>query len=340
MTEQYRLDLDCLQLTEASKTALIAALKEKAPASPRTKKAWRYVFAAAAVICILVLSVSAVALSPILEGYFGDSPGYRQSSIALGEAVTKNGWTMTITDCVADKYNLLFGLELTAPEGTVLDREDGYFFEHEDCHIYLPLGGLSAYCEYLPDDDLTDSTIRFIMRCTCSPADVLPLNRWVTLTFEGLCHTDNINGENEVVLDCGESWSFTTRLSLPGDTLLISPNASVTTLGVDAVITEVEVTPIGVYVHIEGDALKGHHSWVEKNAPDGWYGCVEFQDITLHLTDGTTIPMTSGLSGSGCSGGTDTSEAGYLHLARRADNLINIETVDYITICGVDIPLQ
>ena len=79
-----------------------------------------------------------------------------------------------------------------------------------------------------------------------------------------------------------------------------------TTLGVEAVITQVEVSPLGVYVRIEGDALKGHHSWVPKNAPDGWYGCVEYQEILLCDTEGhvlTVDGVTSDCSGSGCSGG-------------------------------------
>lgn len=77
-----------------------------------------------------------------------------------------------------------------------------------------------------------------------------------------------------------------------------------------------------------------------KNAPDGWYGCVEYQEITLYLTDGTAIPMMGGMSGSGCSGGTDPSEPGYLRLARRGDTLIDMDALDYITVCGVEISLR
>lgn len=47
----------------------------------------------------------------------------------------------------------------------------------------------------------------------------------------------------------------------------LEPDLPVTTLGVEATITRVEVTPIGVYVYIEGDALKGHHSWVPRMRP-------------------------------------------------------------------------
>ena len=65
-----------------------------------------------------------------------------------------------------------------------------------------------------------------------------------------------------------------------------------------------------------------------------------FHEITLYTTDGTAIPMMDGMNGSGCSGGTDTSEPGYLHIARRADRLLDLDDLDRIEICGVEIPLR
>ena len=121
------------------------------------------------------------------------------------------------------------------------------------------------------------------------------------------------------------------------------PELPVTTLGVEAMITQVEVSPLGVYVRIEGDALKGHHGWVPKNAPDGWYGCVEYQEILLCDTEGhvlTVDGVESDCSGSGCSGGTDTGEDGYLVLARAFDHLVDVDTLTAISICGVEIALR
>lgn len=343
MNEQYRSELNQLRLTETSKTALIASLTKASAPRPHPK-AWRYTIAVAAVFCILVLSVGAFTLSPILGEYYENSPGYQQSSITLSDCITKNGWTMTLTDCVADEYNLYVGIEFTAPEGTVLDWEDGYFLQEWDCRIWglNPSGGGSY--EQVSDDDPTDNTVRFILRYTYAMRENQRLDRHrITLRIGGLYHNTKWSEEThgyDKSFDCEENWSFTTRLSLPDNTILIEPNVPVTTLDVEAVITRVEVTPIGVYVYIEGDSLKGHHDWVTMKAPDGWYGCVEYQELTLHLTDGTAVAMTERMEGSGCSGGTDTSEPGYLHLARRADTLLDMDMLDYITVCGVDIPLK
>lgn len=345
MNEQYRHELDRLRFTEESKRRLLRMLTQNVIESPQPRrKPWRYTLAAVAAACLLVLSAGAAALSPILGSLYENSPGYEQSSIAWDESVTRGGWTMTLTDCVADEYNLYFGIELTAPEGTVLDWEDGYFLQNWDCRIRgLDLAGGGRY-EQVPDDDPTDNTIRFILRYTYSMRDDQSLDgQRITLRIGGLYHNTHWNDQThsyEKTFDCEKSWTFSTRLTLPESTILLEPNLPVTTLDVEAVITRVEITPIGVYVYIEGDALKGHHSWVPKNAADGWYGCVDFQEITLHMTNGTVIAMTEGMDGSGCSGGTDTTEPGYLHLARRADILLDMDSLDYITICGVDIPLR
>ena len=57
--------------------------------------------AVAALIGVLVLSVgAAVTVSPVLRSYFGDSAAYQQSAAELGQSVTKDGWTVTLTDCV------------------------------------------------------------------------------------------------------------------------------------------------------------------------------------------------------------------------------------------------
>ena len=76
-----------------------------------------------------------------------------------------------------------------------------------------------------------------------------------------------------------------------------------------------------------------------KTAPDGWYSCVEYQEVTLYTKDGTTIPMTDGTAGSGCSGGTDPTEDGWIRLVRRPDTPLDIETLTAISICGVRIDL-
>lgn len=344
MKNPYQNELDRIRLTEESKAMLVHALsgREKVACAQAPRRWRRTVIAAAAAACVLIVSVSAAALIvPVLGAYYQNSKGYQQSSAVLGESVTKDGWTLTLTDCVMDEYNLYIGIELTAPKGTVLDWENGYQWGQWNLSS-LDIGA-SGYMEQLEDSDPADHSVRFVYRQTYAMREGQSLDgQQMELTIGELYHSVWTGEEfsYEKVYDCEEVWSFPIPLSLPENVIRLEPDLPVTTLGVEATITHVEITPIGVYVYIEGDALKGHHAWVPRNAPDGWYGCVEYQEITLYLTDGTALPMTDGEVGSGCSGGTDTSEPGYLHLARRADTLIDLDTLDHISICGVEIPLR
>lgn len=350
MEEQYRSELNQIALTDESKRALAAHLAARTKKTTRTRRPRRLLrvpAAAAAVLCALAVGVGAAVTGvPVMWDYYGGGPGYEQSAMELGESVTKNGWTMTLTDCVADDYNVYMGITLTAPEGTVLDWDRGYRFDQWG-GVYFPdldLAGSGGY-DQVEDNNPGDNQLSFILRSsyiTTEEGQRLD-GQTMEVTFGGLYHQTVWNEEEmawERAYDCEETWSFRTTLHYPNRILRLEPNAAVTTLGVEAVITRVEISPIGVYVYIEGDALKGHHSWVPKNAPDGYYGCIEYQEITLYTADGTAIPMTDGLEGSGCSGGSDPTEEGYLHLFRRFDTLMDVDTLDHIEICGVSIPLN
>lgn len=348
MDERYRDELNQIRLTEESKGDLaraLAARQEKSAQRPRRR--WsRTAVAAAVVTAILVGSVgAAVVVPPVVRSYFGDSAGYRQSAVELGQSITQNGWTLTLTDCMADDYTIYLGVTLTAPEGTALDWEDGYFFDDWGGPNFpeLEYGSAGTYIQ-VEDCDPTDNQLSFVFTSYYLPKETSLNGQIMEITLGRLYHNAGWNGDTEYsyekIYDCGETWSFRTTLNYPDHIIRLEPNVSVHTLDVDATITEVVVSPLSVYVCIEGDALKGHHSWVPKNAPDGWYGCIDYQDITLYTKDGTAIPMMDHVAGSGCSGGDlDHPEDGWIHLVRRPDTPLDVENLASISVCGVEIPL-
>ena len=347
MDERYRDELNQIRLTNESREDLARALaaRQEQPAQ-RPRRRWsRTAVAAAVLAAVLVGSVgAAVVVPPVVRSYFGDSAGYRQSAVKLGESITKNGWTMTLTDCMADDYTIYLGVTLTAPEGTALDWENGYFFDEWGSPTFpeLEYGSAGTYTQ-LEDDDPTDNQIRFLLTSYYASYEESLHGQLMEVTLGKLFHYAGWNGNEysyEEIYDCDETWTFRTTLNYPDHIIRLEPNVSVHTLDVDATITEVIVSPLSVYVHIEGEALKGHHSWVPKNAPDGWYGCVEYQDITLYTKDGNPIPMMDDQACSGCSGGDlDHPEDGWIHLVRRPDTPLDVENLASISVCGVEIPL-
>ena len=346
--EQYRKELEQIRLTKESKAALIHALegKQVSQVSRRPRRWNRVTLLAAAMAAVLVISAgAAVVASPVVRKYFGNSIGYQQSAVKLGESITKNGWTMTLTDCAADDYTVYVGVTLAAPEGTVLDNVRGYLFENWFSPHFPELGaaGSGGYMQ-VEDEDPTDNQVSFIFTTNLYyNKDNQPLNgQLMELTLGKLYHNTVWNEAEERWMrayDCDEEWTFRTTLNYADHIIRLEPNLPVHTLDVGAVITEVVVSPLTVYIQIESDALKGHHAWVPKTAPDGWYGCVEYQEVTLYTRDGTAIPMTGGTAGSGCSGGTDPTEDGWIRLVRRPDTPLDVKSLESISICGVKIYL-
>ena len=347
----YREELDKVRLTETGKAALTQALcrhmAEKEERRPR-RRLMRPWIAAAAVICLLMATAGAAVLaSPTLrDRVFGGGPGYDQSSAVMGRSVEQNGWTLTLTDCVGDDRRIYLGIEVTAPEGTVLDREHYAFAQHDvDFPGHDWAGGASL--DQLPDDDPTDNRISFVYWSNRILPDGETINGSdIQVSLGDLCWLSWDGAEEKVAWNpvYEGPWDFGTfSLTYQDSTIRLTPELPVTTLGVEAMITQVEVSPLGVYVRIEGDTLKGHHSWVPKNAPDGWYGCMEYQEILLYDAEGNVLTVdgvTSDCSGSGCSGGTDASEDGYLVLARAFDSLVDVDTLTAISVCGVEIALR
>ena len=367
----YKEELDRVRLTEDSKRALAASLgRRERRAQPRRALhlpgGLRQAAVVAAVLCLLTsAAVAVVAASPTLrDSVFGGGAGYEQSSGFIGQSIEKNGWTLTITDCVGDDLDLYLGLELEAPEGTVLDQETYFFGDRTfDFTMKFPDLGRNGGAEglhCLPDDDPSDNRLSFLLHARAFKffqENTGSFNgQRVRLAFPGLSHYIWIEEEpewrREVVRDCGETWDFgTLTVSYPDSTIHLEPNLPVTTLDVEATITEVEISPLSVRVLIEGDALKGHHSWVPRNAPDGYYGCTEYQEIILYSEDGSAFSVEIGdtdQSGSGCSGGELPDEEGYLVLRRTygrkvngiPGRLVDVESLTAVSICGVVIPLK
>ena len=171
-------ELDQIRLTEESKQALIGALTAQ-QSNPQKKVCnphhWRKTaLVAAAVAAALVVSVGAAVVAPaVMRDYFGNSAGYQQSAVELGESITKNGWTMTLTDCAADDYTVYVGVTLTAPEGTALDNERGYLFEDWFSPHFpdLDAAGAGGYMQVEDEDPTEDGRIRLVRRPD-TPLDV------------------------------------------------------------------------------------------------------------------------------------------------------------------------
>lgn len=343
--EEYRTELDRLRLTKAGKQALLHTLtSQKTSCKPRRRRRWSRAAMVAAVLCIAVATAGAVRVTePILQKYYQNSPAYQQSSAILGMSQTRDGWTLTLTDCVGDNSTFYLGFELTAPEGTVLDPEEQYCFDGHNIRFRGSEMAGSRSISQLEDPDPTDNTLYYRLDYEGSRMEKEPgiLGSTAVLELGRLYHYTVWNEEAyrwDIAYDNGVSWKFEFPVEVPNQVISMEPGLPVTVLGVEATLTELEVSPIGIYARMEGDSLKGHHGWVSK-APDGGPWCWD-QEATLYTADGRSITFTEGQAGSGCSGGTDPSEDGMVYVVYRFEAPIDVNALDRISICGVEIPLQ
>lgn len=362
--ESYRGELDRVRLTEESKQALVESLKRQTAidrsgnGSRRLTMGTGRIAAAAAALCLLMTgAMAAVAASPTLrDQMFGNSAGYEQSSAFIGKSVEQNGWTVTITDCVGDDMDIYMGLEVTAPEGTIL-ADGNYQFGTRPGDMDLTFLDMENGCQnwgirQLPDDDPSDNTLNFMLHSGNFLDEGSYNGQRIQLKIYDLCKVwfDTERQETVCVPVCSGVWDFgEMTAAFPDSTIRLEPNVPVTTLDVEAAITEITISPISVQVCIEGDSLKGHHDWVPKNAPDGYYGCIDYQEIILYSEDGSTVTADYLRPSSGCRGGeADTGEEGQLLIRRtysRSINgiitqLVDVDSLTAISVCGVMIPLK
>lgn len=344
ISKSYREGLDRLRWTRSGKAALVRAVTAGERAKRPRRAAWGRPAMAAAVLCAFVMTAGAAGtVIPILREQYRDSPGYRQSSAILGQSQTKDGWTLTLTDCVGDNSSFYLGFELTAPEGTRLDPEEGYYFDTRSIRFQGTRMSGAWSVRPLEDPDPSDQTLYYRLDYEGSRMDGEAgiLGRTAVVNLGRLYHHTQWNearGRWDVDYDTEAEWTFRFPVEVPNRVISLEPNAAVTVLGVEAVLTELEVSPIGVYARMEGDALKGHHGWAPK-APDGGPWCWG-QELWVYTRDGQAVSFQDGQAGSGCSGGTDSGEKGMVYVVYRFEEPLDLDTLERVVLCGAEILLN
>lgn len=366
--EPYRTELDALRLTEESRRALADRLarREGADAAGRPRRmagGLRRAAILGAAACLLAGIGGAAAISgaPTMRDRFfgGDSVGYQQSGGFVGKAVENNGWTLSITDCVGDDYYIYLGMELEAPEGTVLDAADYQF-----AHVSAKFADSGLYGSYdvmpLPDEDPTDNKLPLMWLLYSSQPGVN--GAAVRLKVSDLGH--HWDDWETYELDCGGTWDFgCVTVNYPDSTLRLEPNTPVRVPlegpgGVweaDAVVSQVQLSPLALNIWLSGEELTLHHGPDEPRPGDTVYDCHDTQEVLAFDADGRPIEMSAGLrsgrwtnyagdhfrggnmGGGGCSGYSESE--GFLWLAFGFDSLTDVNQVAKIVVNGVEIPL-
>lgn len=144
-----------------------AALPKKEEERPVKKTRFGLMLLAAALVLGTVMASATGYLQPI-AGVLGISAeGWPEFFGGNGAVVSASqecdGWTLTVDRAVGDRSYAYIILDLTAPEGVVLDA-DGYTLDHT-LQFFGSSGG-SMLTSMVEDDDKTDNHVSFMIETT------------------------------------------------------------------------------------------------------------------------------------------------------------------------------
>lgn len=351
--ENYRDELDRVRLTEDSKKALTESLRRRIPETRHAAKkrplSVRHIAAVAAVVCLLsVLSVAAVAqvnAGPTLGGAFtGDQAGYDQSSGTVDRSVDKDGWTITITDCVGDDFQAFLGVEVEAPEGTVLDAEYYEIYVDNEYDRNGVPGTLKGFFYSLPDDDPADNKIHMIYDLYTTQGESNHVRMRFSLIDLVENHgylRDEHNWDRRMVKE--GKWDFGwIDIDYADNAIRLSPMLELPCEmeGVTdrLVLEELVISPVGLY-------LRTNVSTPYPIVFGDWYKEFILSSVRLLDVDGNEIPIESHLFGE--SGGAYFSFTDHVNAMNTANAarpaelvVVDLERLTSISVADVVIPLR
>lgn len=320
-------------LGEISPRYVEEALTEAGRYSARPRCFFRAGLAAAVVAGLLMLTTGAVfLLKPVLQTYFGASAAYvyQKNSQILNLSQTVDGWTMTLTDCIGDDNRLYVGIEVTAPEGTVLTEPGSPLpYSIEEIDINVSEGAIHPgawYISQIPDNNKADNHLRFVLWMNCQESLD---GKALSLTLGKLCHDNS-------VCDFDGSWTFQNiQLDLADQSIRLEPQVSVPVLDTTAALTELTVSPVSITFYFQGEGLIGQC----QRYPNGTN--ITAPTIVLYDHEGNVMQLESQHAPFGSRAGSgDNNTTGELRIVQSYETFIDLDALDYIEICGVPIQIS
>lgn len=310
-----------------------ALIGEAAHTARCPKGLFRTGLAAAMIAGLLMITACAVfLLRPVVQTYFGESASYvyQKNSQILNLSQKVNGWTMTLTDCVGDDNRLYVGIEVTAPEGTVLTDQGSplpYGIEEVDIDVSEDAKHPGAwYVNQVPDDSETDNHLRFVLWMNCQESLD---GKALSLTLGKISHGDG-------TCDFDGSWTFRDiKLNLADQSIRLEPQVSVPILDTTATLTELTISPVSITLYFQGEGLIGQC----QRYPNGTN--ITDPTIVLYDQEGNVMQLESRYAPFGSRAGSgDNNTTGELRIVQSYETFIDVEALDHIEICGVTIPVK
>ena len=264
------------------------------------------VFAVAA--ALMVISCAAAVVTGIdqrLLDYFGAGPKQAElllpGAVPVDVTVEGNGAALHVTQVLMDRYHITLLADFTAPEGTVLDRDDygfdtpvGFMDELLD-QSGEPIdieGGWGWGLEVLDDGNPMDNHLTLLFRLTLDEGGQPDWN----ISGVSMCNGDLIRyGEkpwDKIIVWPGD-WSCEVPFTWQDIGQSIQPNQVIGQLnGTDITLTEVYLSPMTLKIHYQRYPLGVHPPHTRTQPIDYcWNHVLDTDNMTLTTRDGQTVDL-------------------------------------------------
>jgi len=293
----------------------------------------RMAVAAAVAVCLLGTTAFAAKVTGLdrrlleLLGAGEQTEALMAGAQVVDKSVKNEGSTLTVREVLGDGNNMYILLNLTAPEGTVLDAYD-YRFRIDFLDFEGQNGWQSQGHTKLEDADSADNSLDLVLRVT---TDGIPINGTATLELSELESAAGY-GEQYLPVDLPGTWKVSFPLEYTDSSRRVSGMWEKTELyGYEAAVTEVSVSPLSVTVKGSGEGLDEAADAARAAGVEGWF------PVTIHFKDGTsyTTDQEQGdASTSLVEGGKDLYTNWTFH------KVIDPEQVESIEFFGTTIPME
>lgn len=224
---------------------------------------------AAALGATMLTAAAIPAVRQTLQSFFQVPAAY----YAVGKTVTRDGWTFTVNDCIADQTQLYLGIEVTAPANVVLSAQEVSQgrFELEGVPSFVQTyGGAWAFTQ-LTDDNPQDNRLSFALSAQAAGGQqVLTTGNAFDLEIDRLnliWYEDDAGQQRQNVFNSNQVPLVIKDLPIESvNAISMTPDQTVDIYGGQAQLTEITLTPLTLTVRAEGGSCLGHQ-WAVPTRP-------------------------------------------------------------------------
>ncbi|MGI5963289.1 MAG: DUF4179 domain-containing protein [Lawsonibacter sp.] len=324
---------------------------------------------------ILTIGAMAAVLTPAWGGLFHLQASEEQALLEkltyeIGETQWVDGWEVTLSRCAGDDRMLYIWVEMKAPEGFTYEPPEEYMDLYARWNLTVD-GKRQTYAS--GNDRISwDESSRTITYCSGWPTADSVAGKTGNIVVEPPCWSGSAPDSDSwihVPLWEGDVVFTDVKLAYPNHTIRLTPDVEVPYLNGTATLTRLEFSPFRAFARVDGGSCYFHHHyWVKsdnisqaesEDERDGYQlvlgtiDCWSQLTVEFHMKDGTVVIPRSAVP-SECQDGFNTEGhvyAGECYVERRMeyesiplagipDRIIDPDQVEYVTVCGVDIPIS